>query len=169
MTLSGHPSEVRTLSGSAVIVSNETSMQCDTRALVQLAGLLFAELRIHPDVELGIRLVDTAEMTRLHLQWMDEPGPTDVLSFPMDELRSAPVGAEPQSGLLGDIVLCPEVAAAQATEFLRSLDAELQFLTIHGVLHLIGYDHMTAAEHAQMFGLQDDLLTTWQLQIAGAR
>ena len=169
MTLSGHPSEVRALSGSAVIVSNETSMQCDTRALAQLAGLLFVELRIHPDVELGIRLVDTAEMTQLHLQWMDEPGPTDVLSFPMDELRSAPVGAEPQPGLLGDIVLCPEVAAAQATEFLRSLDEELQFLTIHGVLHLIGYDHMKASEHAQMFGLQDDLLATWQLQIAGAR
>lgn len=169
MTLNGRLSEVFAMSGSAVIVSNETSMKCDTQALAQLAGLLFEELRIHPDVELGIRLVDTAEMTRLHVQWLDEPGPTDVLSFPMDELRSAPIGEEPKSGLLGDIVMCPEVAAAQATEFLRTLDEELQFLTIHGVLHLIGYDHMTDADYAQMFGLQDDLLATWQLQNAGSR
>lgn len=86
--------------GSGVIVSNESMFECDTLALVQLAGLLFAELRIHPDVELGIRLVDVDEMTKLHVQWMGEPGPTDVLSFPMDELRSAPAGVDPQSGLL---------------------------------------------------------------------
>lgn len=155
--------------GSGVIVSNESMFECDTLALVQLAGLLFGELRIHPDVELGIRLVDVDEMTKLHVQWMGEPGPTDVLSFPMDELRSAPAGVDPQSGLLGDIVLCPEVAAAQASEFLRTLDQELQFLTIHGVLHLIGYDHMTDADHTQMFGLQDALLATWQPRNVGSR
>ncbi|MSO27256.1 MAG: rRNA maturation RNase YbeY [Candidatus Nanopelagicales bacterium] len=169
MTLSGRLSEAWAVSGLAVIVSNESSMPCDTSALTKLARLLFAELRIHPEVELGIRLVEIDEMTRLHVQWMDEPGPTDVLSFPMDELRSAPIGVEPEPGLLGDIVLCPKVAAAQASEFLRTLDEELQFLTIHGVLHLIGYDHMTDAEYAQMFGLQDELLAAWNLQNAGPR
>ena len=155
------------MSGSGVMVSNETSVQCDTQALAKLVTLLFTELRIHPDVELGIRLIDAAEMSELHLQWMDEPGPTDVLSFPMDELRSAPIGVAPEIGLLGDIVLCPQVAQEQAAEFSRNLDGELQFLTIHGVLHLIGYDHMTDDDHTEMFALQDKLLSTWQLQSAG--
>ena len=149
------------------MVSNETAVQCDTEALAKLAALLFTELRIHPDAELGIRLIDPAEMSELHLQWMDEPGPTDVLSFPMDELRSSPIGVAPEIGLLGDIVLCPQVAQEQAAEFSRNLDEELQFLTIHGVLHLIGYDHMTDDDHAEMFALQDELLSTWQLQSAG--
>ncbi|CAB4662987.1 unannotated protein [freshwater metagenome] len=155
--------------GTGVMVSNETSVECDTQALAKLATLLFTELRIHPDVELGIRLIDAAEMSELHLQWMDEPGPTDVLSFPMDELRSAPIGVVPELGLLGDIVLCPQVAQEQAAEFSRNLDEELQFLTIHGVLHLIGYDHMTDDDHAEMFALHDELLSTWQLQNAGSK
>ena len=161
--------EVWAVIGTGVMVSNETSVECDTQALAKLATLLFTELRIHPDVELGIRLIDAAEMSELHLQWMDEPGPTDVLSFPMDELRSAPIGVVPELGLLGDIVLCPQVAQEQAAEFSRNLDEELQFLTIHGVLHLIGYDHMTDDDHAEMFALHDELLSTWQLQNAGSK
>ncbi|PHX61125.1 MAG: rRNA maturation RNase YbeY [Actinobacteria bacterium] len=155
--------------GSGVVVSNETSFQCDTQALAKLASLLFSELRIHPDVELGIRLIDATEMSELHLQWMDEPGPTDVLSFPMDELRTAPIGVEPELGILGDIVLCPQVAQDQAAEFSRNLNGELQLLTIHGVLHLIGYDHMTDDDHAEMFARQDELLSIWQLQSAGSK
>ena len=169
MTLSGRHSEGFAMIGSAVIVSNETTIPCDTQALAKLAGTLFGELRIHPDVELGIRLVDVDEMTALHVRWMNEPGPTDVLSFPMDELRSSAEGVEPEPGLLGDIVLCPQVASAQAAESARTLDAELQYLTIHGVLHLIGYDHMTDEDYAVMFGLHEQLLAVWHLMDSESR
>jgi probable rRNA maturation factor len=85
-----------------------------------------------------------------------------VLSFPIDEVRSAPAGEDPQPGVLGDIVLCPMVAGAQAPEAGRSLDEELQFLTTHGTLHLIGYDHATQGEYDAMFALQDALLAGWR-------
>ena len=145
----------------SIIVVNETDMPCGTSDLEDLARFLLVELRLHEEAELGIRLVGLDEMTELHVEWMQEAGPTDVLSFPMDELRSAPPGTDPVLGMLGDIVLCPQVAAAQAIEFGRSLDEELQYLTTHGVLHLIGYDHMTEGEHAEMFTLKDQLLERW--------
>ena len=129
--------------------------------LAVLVRFLLPRLRLHPECQLGITLVDERRMTELHVEWMDEPGPTDVLSFPMDELRSAPVGTEPAVGVLGDIVLCPQVAASQAPERGRSLDEELAFLLTHGMLHLIGYDHGTDEEVQEMFTLQDRLLDEW--------
>ena len=149
------------MSQSAVIIANETEISCHLEELENLARFLISELSLHPEVELGIRLVGVEEMTELHLTWMHEPGPTDVLSFPMDEIRSAPPGVEPERGILGDIVLCPQVAHLQAGEAGRSLDQELQYLMTHGMLHLIGYDHMTDLEHEQMFTLTDQLLERW--------
>ena len=133
----------------------------DAAWLARLATFLLPRLRLHPMCELAITLVDAPRMTELHEEWMDEPGPTDVLSFPMDELRSAPEGIEPEPGMLGDIVLCPQVAAAQAADRGRTLEEELAFLVTHGMLHLIGYDHATEAEQARMFTLQDGLLAAW--------
>jgi probable rRNA maturation factor len=106
-------------------------------------------------------------MEQLHQQWMDLPGPTDVMSFPMDELR--PPGKdddEPPQGLLGDIVLCPEVAAKQGAEAAtrHSMDEELQLLTVHGVLHLLGYDHEEPDEKAEMFGLQAAIVDDWRAE-----
>jgi len=144
-----------------VKVSNESDAEADAEALRGLAAYLFAELRLHPDCELGITLVDLDRMSTLHEDWMHEPGPTDVLSFPIDELVSAPAGVEPEAGILGDIVLCPEYVGAQASAAGRTLDEELQFLTTHGTLHLIGYDHMTDEDYAAMFALQDQLLAGW--------
>jgi len=145
-----------------VTVSNESGVDCDVDSLHRLIDHLLRALRLHPASELGVTLVDVDRMTTLHEDWMHEPGPTDVLSFPIDELRSADEGEEPVAGVLGDIVLCPAFASAQAREAGRSLDEELQLLTTHGALHLIGYDHATPEEYDAMFALQDDLLQSWR-------
>jgi probable rRNA maturation factor len=120
-----------------------------------------------------VLLVDEKAMAELHERWMGEPGPTDVLAFPMDELRpphltginAGRAGAEepgPDPGLLGDVVLCPQVAASQGREAGHSTQDELELLCVHGILHLLGYDHADAGERAVMFGLQDRLLSAWQ-------
>lgn len=147
--------------GSSIAVSNESGIACADESLADLAAFLLPQLGLHPECELAITLVDVDRMTDLHVQWMDEPGPTDVLSFPMDDLRSAAPGMEPERGVLGDIVLCPEFVQTQAAERGRALDAELAFLLTHGMLHLIGYDHATQEEYDAMFALQDELLERW--------
>jgi probable rRNA maturation factor len=121
-------------------------------------------MRVHPDAELAIVLVDETAMGQLHLQWMGEPGPTDVLSFPMDELRPGRDGETSAEGILGDIVLCPTVAASQAEAAGHSVMAELSLLTIHGLLHLLGYDHAEPEEEKEMFGLQADILKKYSDQ-----
>jgi probable rRNA maturation factor len=145
-----------------VAILNESGIPCDTQRLGSLVAHLFAQLRLHPDCELGITLVDIDRMTTLHEDWMNEPGPTDVLSFPIDEVRSAEAEKDAEPGILGDIVLCPAFAVAQAQDAGRTLDEELQFLTTHGTLHLIGYDHATQEEYDAMFALQDALLDGWR-------
>jgi len=115
---------------------------------------------VHPDSELSISLVDEDEMSSLHMQWMDEPGPTDVLSFPMDEVK--PNSAASGPALIGDIVLCPSVATAQATTAGHTPQAELELLTTHGVLHLLGFDHANPDDEREMFGLQEKLLSQWR-------
>jgi len=147
---------------SHVMVADEAGAACDTHALAVLAGYLFDRLRLHPECELGITLVDSERMSTLHEDWMQEPGPTDVLSFPIDEVRPGQPGEEPVPGVLGDIVLCPSFASAQAAAAGRTLDEELQFLVTHGTLHLIGYDHATQEEYDAMFALQDALLDGWR-------
>ncbi|WP_298329381.1 rRNA maturation RNase YbeY [Haloactinopolyspora sp.] len=143
-------------------VNNESPVDVDVKALSDLARFVLDNQRIHPLAELAILLVDTTTMEELHVQWMDEPGPTDVLSFPMDELRPTPDDAEPEPGLLGDVVLCPEVAATQARAAGHSTADELHLLTTHGILHLLGYDHAEPEEEKTMFGLQKSLLSDWR-------
>jgi probable rRNA maturation factor len=147
------------MTGIAVI--NESGIDCDTDALARLAAFLFPLVRVSDDCELCITIVDEPRMEELHIQWMHLPDATDVLSFPMDELRSAEENEELPTGVLGDIVLCPEFARTQAAEAGRTLDGELQFLTTHGILHLLGHDHMTPEEYDVMFALQDQLLAKW--------
>ena len=147
----------------SVEVANESGTEVDEDRLAAVARFVLDRLRIHPQTELSILVVDEAAMEQLHVQWMDEPGPTDVLSFPMDELRP-PRGDEgvPEPGLLGDVVLCPEVARRQAKAAGHSTADELDLLTTHGILHLLGYDHAEPDEEREMFGLQGDLLTGWR-------
>jgi probable rRNA maturation factor len=129
--------------------------------LVTLARYVLDALHIHPEAELSILMVDPKVMADLHLKWLDEPGPTDVMSFPMDELKPGHPGAVSQPGHLGDIVLCPEVAATQAKAAGHTTAEELLLLTVHSILHLVGYDHAEPAAEAEMFALQRQLLLTY--------
>ena len=94
----------------AIDVNNESGWEIDEQAVLDVARYALHRMRIHPLSELSVIVVDAAAMEQLHMQWMDLPGPTDVMSFPMDELRPGKEDDEPAQGLLGDIVLCPEVA-----------------------------------------------------------
>ncbi len=145
-------------------VANESGVGIDEIELVSVARYVLDRMRINPLAELSILLVDIPAMTELHVKWMDEPGPTDVMSFPMDELDTArrPDEAGPGPALLGDVVLCPAVAADQAAQAGHSLNDELHLLTVHGCLHLLGYDHAEPAEEREMFRLQNELLDTWR-------
>lgn len=142
----------------SIEVNNESVIEVDESALQRLAIYALDQLHVHPDADLSIVLVDEAAMEQLHVQWMDEPGPTDVLSFPMDELRPGTEDAISPAGLLGDVVLCPQVAIAQAEAAGHSPLDEMLMLTTHGILHLLGFDHAEPAEEKEMFGLQRDIL-----------
>lgn len=142
----------------SIEINNESEIAVDEPALQRLVAYALDQLHVHPDAELGIVLVDEAAMEQLHVQWMDEPGPTDVLSFPMDELRPGTDEAMTPAGLLGDIVLCPQVAASQAEAAGHGLIDELLLLTCHGLLHLLGFDHAEPEEEREMFGIQRDIL-----------
>lgn len=145
----------------SVEVNNESAVEVDEQRLIQLAMFALDQLRIHPQSELSILLVDEPTMAAYHEKYMGEPGPTDVLSFPMDELRPGRDGEEPPLGLLGDIVLCPTVTAAQASEHGRTPVEEADYLMIHGLLHLLGYDHAEPAEKKVMFDLNDRIIALW--------
>jgi probable rRNA maturation factor len=156
-----------------VEVLNESGVQVDEQAIAALSRHVLDGMRVHPLAELSVLLVDEAAMTELHEKWMDEPGPTDVLSFPMDELRpghmsgGADEDGETDPGLLGDVVLCPAVAERQARSAGHSTEDELELLCAHGILHLLGYDHAEPEEHREMFGLQAELLTSWREKRGG--
>ena len=145
-----------------VEVDARASVDVDTDALVALAEFVMGRLGLHEDTELSISLVDPEEIAQLHEHWMDLPGPTDVLSFPMDELRAPGPDGTAQPGVLGDVVICPQVAAEQGVAAGHGTDAELELLLTHGILHLLGHDHAEPADHAEMFGLQDALLAEWR-------
>ena len=142
----------------AIEIITRVGVTCNEGKIASLLAFAVAELGLHPESELNVLLVDKAEMAELHIEWMHEPGPTDVLSFPMDELR-------PNSnveGILGDIVLCPEVAKEQAQEMGHSVEHELSILSAHGLLHLVGYDHANPKDEKIMFDLQEDLVLRWK-------
>jgi probable rRNA maturation factor len=131
-----------------------------TNRIIEVAEFSLLKMGIHPDSELSISLVDEIEMSSLHMRWLDESGPTDVLSFPMDELK--PFSATSGPGMLGDIVLCPEYAKPQAKRAGHSIQEELELLTVHGVLHLLGFDHREIEEKRLMFSHQDKILREWR-------
>lgn len=144
--------------------SGEVPAPVPEQELADLGRHVLDQLRVHPLAELTVTLVDEETMAALHERWMDLPGPTDVMSFPMDELRPTPEGQDPAPGTLGDVVLCPSVARAQARSAGHSVEDELLLLTTHGILHLLGFDHAEAAEEREMFELQRTLLLTFLAQ-----
>ncbi len=146
----------------SIEILNESGRELDGKHLAGLSRFVMDSLRVHPLAELCIKAVDEQTIAQLNEQWMEKEGPTDVLAFPMDELRPGLVNEEPEEGVLGDLVLCPDVAETQATAAGHSTGAEIELLTVHGILHLLGYDHAEPDEHAEMFGLQDRLLAEWR-------
>ncbi|MFN3949557.1 rRNA maturation RNase YbeY [Microbacterium sp.] len=143
-------------------INNESGHEVDEQVLLRLMEYNLSELHVSADADVAIVLVDEGAMESLHVQWMDEPGPTDVLSFPMDELRPGSEDAPTPAGLLGDIVLCPAVAETQAVAAKHSTQDELILLTTHGLLHLLGFDHAEPDEEREMFGLQRELIAGFQ-------
>ncbi|MEY4409174.1 MAG: rRNA maturation RNase YbeY [Actinomycetota bacterium] len=142
----------------SIEISNETAVGVDTDSVLRLATFVRDELKLHPAIDLGIIFVDEEPMAELHVKWMDEPGPTDVLSFPMDELRPGSDLLPSPEGVLGDIVVCPQVAIRQAEAAGHSMMNEVLLLVTHGMLHLVGFDHAEPEEEKEMFGLQRELL-----------
>ena len=147
----------------SIEINNESGAEVDEGALQRLAIYALDHLHVHTDADLAILMVDEAAMEQLHVQWMDEPGPTDVLSFPMDELRPGSEDEVTPAGLLGDIVLCPQVAIAQAETAGHSPLEEMLLLTTHGMLHLLGFDHAEPEDEKEMFGIQRDILVGFAL------
>ena len=152
----------------SIEVLEESGSAVDVKRMAQLSRFVMDRLRVHPQAELCIKLVDESTIAELNEQWMEKTGPTDVLAFPMDELRPGLVNEEPEEGVLGDLVLCPQIAEQQAAEARTrgqaaySTTDEIDLLTVHGILHLLGYDHAEPEEHREMFGLQARLLAEWQ-------
>jgi probable rRNA maturation factor len=119
-------------------------------------GIEYMEL--NPECEISLTFVDVTEMEELHIKWMDEPGPTDVLSFPMDMPES-----KGEVVTLGDIVIAPAVAAKQAQDAGHSVEVEIYILATHGLLHILGYDHADPDEEKVMFALQEKIVKEWSL------
>jgi probable rRNA maturation factor len=144
----------------SIEIANESGIAVDETSIVSAARFTLDKMEISPLAELSVLLVTLDVMEGLHEQWMDLPGPTDVMAFPMDELDGTrrPDAVESSPALLGDIVLCPAFARDQAREAGHRLIDELHLLTVHGVLHLLGYDHAEPAEEREMFGLQKRIL-----------
>lgn len=151
----------------SIEVLDESGGAVDVRRLASLSRFVMDRMRVHPLAELCIKAVDADTIAELNRQWMDKDGPTDVLAFPMDELRPGLVTEEPEEGVLGDLVLCPDVARRQGESAGHGTEAELDLLTVHGILHLLGYDHAEPEEHREMFGLQATLLADWQARGEG--
>ncbi|GAB3679202.1 rRNA maturation RNase YbeY [Saccharopolyspora tripterygii] len=145
-------------------IANESGVAVPEETIVSVARFALDKMSVSQLAELSIVLVDLDVMADLHERWMDLPGPTDVMSFPMDEYDSArrPDSAGSGPALLGDIVLCPAFARDQAKKAGHSTLDELHLLTVHGVLHLLGYDHAEPEEEREMFGLQNRILAEYR-------
>ena len=128
----------------SVDVTNETQWVIDPKVFSDLGIWVLDQMRVSTQSDLTIMFVDPDPIAELHMRWMNLEGPTDVMSFPMDELR-----------------ICPWGAAQQAAAAGHSTMQEMLLLTIHGILHLLGYDHVTPEQERQMFGLQRQLLLTF--------
>lgn len=135
-------------------IENRSGQLAPEAEVLTLMENSIKELGLHPECELSVAFINDAEMEELHLKWMNLPGSTDVMSFPMDELR--PNDSEP--GILGDIVISPLFARAQAERAGHSFEHEVKILAAHGLLHLLGFDHQELEEEKIMFALQEELV-----------
>ncbi len=140
-------------------ITNKSGALAPGDQIQSLLAFAMTQLDLHPDCDLNVTFVDDAEMTELHIKWMDEPGSTDVLSFPMDLPET-----EGEVVTLGDIVISPDFATAQANLAGHSPEHEMFILATHGLLHILGYDHAEAVEEKVMFELQESLVKQWSAE-----
>jgi probable rRNA maturation factor len=149
-----------------VEVINESGVDLDVDSVAAQVTYLLQELGLHDDTEVSMLFVGPERMAELHVEWMDLEGPTDVMSFPMDDLSIPAAGETAEPGILGDIVMGPQVAATQGDETGHGMTGEIELLVTHGVLHCLGMDHQELDEREVMFALQDDLLASWRVKSA---
>ena len=138
---------------------NRSGALVPEKEVVALLDFGITYMELHAECEISLTFVGVQEMEELHIKWMDEPGPTDVLSFPMDlpEKKGDIV-------TLGDIVIAPAVAEKQALTAGHSTESEIYILAVHGLLHILGYDHADPDEEKVMFALQEKIVKEWQRQ-----
>ncbi len=145
----------------AVFLADEQHLTVDADDLIALARHVLHAERVPEDMEVALLLVDEESIGALNEQHLGHEGPTDVLAFPIDQPGETPPDVP---AILGDVVLCPAVASAQAPRFGREPRDELRMLTVHGLLHLLGMDHADEAEERAMFGRTDELLASFAAQ-----
>ncbi|GDX21065.1 endoribonuclease YbeY [Actinomycetes bacterium] len=138
-------------------VTNSSGQLVPSAEVTSLLSFALGELRLNPECDLNLGFIDDHYMTELHIKWMDEPGSTDVLSFPMDMPE-----VEGEIVTLGDIMISPTFATAQALAAGHSTEHEIYILATHGLLHIIGYDHAEPDEEKIMFALQEQIVEKWK-------
>ena len=138
-------------------VTNSSGQLVPSAEVTSLLTFAMGELKLNPECDLNLGFIDDQYMTELHIKWMDEPGSTDVLSFPMDMPE-----VEGDIVTLGDIMISPAFAAAQALTAGQSTEHEIYILATHGLLHIIGYDHAEPDEEKIMFALQELIVEKWK-------
>jgi probable rRNA maturation factor len=138
-------------------VTNSSGQLVPSAEVISLLTFAMDELKLNPECDLNLGFIDDHYMTELHIKWMDEPGSTDVLSFPMDMPE-----VEGDIVTLGDIMISPTFAAAQALTAGHSNEHEIYILATHGLLHIIGYDHAEPEEEKIMFALQEQIVEKWK-------
>jgi probable rRNA maturation factor len=140
-----------------VEVTNTSGQLVPATEINSLLSFALLALDLNPECEINVSFVDDDQMTELHIKWMDEPGTTDVLSFPMDTPETPG-----EAVTLGDIVISPVVAEQQAAQQGHSTNHEIFILATHGLLHIVGYDHAESSEEKVMFELQEKIVRDWQ-------
>ena len=160
-----------------VFVADEQSeIAVDALRWVRLARMVLEEQGVRGDAELSMLFVDEKSMSDLNERFLSREGPTDVLAFPMDD-ELIESGRQPDQGgrgpgsptepsdapiLVGDVVICPRVAERQAKEHLISMDDEMSLLVVHGVLHLLGFDHEDDDEAVVMERRERELMARFR-------
>ncbi|MDX1657365.1 MAG: rRNA maturation RNase YbeY [Nitriliruptorales bacterium] len=143
----------------AVFLADEQDVAVDGDDLVALARHTLRDRRVPDEMECSLLLVDRDTIAQMNERHLGKSGPTDVLAFPIDEPGETPPGPP---AILGDVVLCPAVAADQAARQGHGTQQELRMLAVHGILHLLGMDHADPASEREMFGLTDSILADYR-------
>ena len=137
-------------------ISNRSGQLVPSDKCLSLLNYTYGKLELHPECDLNLTFIDDKEMEELHIKWMDLPGSTDVLSFPMDMPENG------EAVTLGDIVISPRFAEEQAAKAGHSTNHEIFILATHGLLHILGYDHDDVEDEEVMFALQETIVGEWE-------